>query len=299
MLSQQVASFLEHLATERRLSPRTLDGYGRDLGRLTTWAEDRDLTDAAALSPDHLQGFAAGLRRGGLSARSIQRVLSALRSFYEWLQREGALTANVARGVKGPRSERRLPATLEPDEITRLLSFPGEDPLALRDRALLELFYSSGLRLAELAGVQWLDLDLAAALVRVTGKGSKQRQLPVGQKACQALTRWRAAQVDWCGPADHVFTSRRGAGLSHRAIQDRVARRAREAGLGRRVHPHMLRHSFASHLLESSGQLRAIQDLLGHSDISTTQVYTHLDFQHLAKVYDAAHPRARRKSKGD
>ncbi|MEM1091768.1 MAG: tyrosine recombinase XerC [Pseudomonadota bacterium] len=295
-ISRQAAQFLQHLTDERQLSPRTCQAYQRDLARLAAFADKAGYEEPSELGPEEIRRFAAGMRREGLSGRSIARTLSALRSWFEWLIREDQLSLNPARGVRAPKAAKRLPRSLDPDEIERLLSFPGDDLLALRDRALLELFYSSGLRLAELAALRWSGFTADLSTVKVTGKGRKQRVLPVGSKAREALICWRNARP--ATTSDAVFVSTRGAALSHRAIQSRVALRARQMGLWQRVHPHMLRHSFASHLLESSGQLRAIQELLGHSDISTTQVYTHLDFQHLAKVYDAAHPRARTKPDG-
>ena len=293
-ISRQTARFLKHLGEERQLSPRTQDAYRRDLAKLSSFAAGTGLERPDQLSPDQLRNFAAGLRRRGLTGRSIARTLSAVRTWFEWLIREDELSLNPARGVRAPKAAKRLPKSLDPDEIQRLLSFPGDDLLAVRDRALLELFYSSGLRLAELASLTWAAFSADATTVKVTGKGRKQRVVPVGGKAREALAAWRRVRPS--ASSDAVFVSARGKALSHRAIQSRVALRARQMGLWQRVHPHMLRHSFASHMLESSGQLRAIQELLGHSDISTTQVYTHLDFQHLAKVYDAAHPRARGKS---
>ncbi len=292
-ICRQSARFLRHLTDERQLSPRTCQAYQRDLARLEAFAGKAGFEAPHELGADEIRRFAAGMRREGMSGRSIARTLSALRTWFEWLIREDQLSLNPARGVRAPKAAKKLPRSLDPDEILRLLSFPGDDLLAVRDRALLELFYSSGLRLAELGSLRWSDFASALATVKVTGKGRKQRVLPVGSKAREALKRWREARP--ASTTDAVFVSIRGAALSHRAIQSRVALRARQMGLWQRVHPHMLRHSFASHLLESSGQLRAIQELLGHSDISTTQVYTHLDFQHLAKVYDAAHPRARTK----
>ena len=290
-----IDGFIAHLGDERRLSPRTLDAYRRDLTRMLQYAATQDVRRAVELSPDHLRAFVASQHRRGLSARSIQRVLCAIRSFFRWLARETVVEANPAQGVRAPKARKRLPKTLDTEEISQLLDLPGNDPLTVRDRALLELFYSSGLRLAELAALNWQDLAVEEAVVRVTGKGDKVRIVPVGRKALAALAQWRDVHARLAANQQRVFLSRRGTPLSHRAIQSRVRARAEQKGLWKRVHPHMLRHSFASHMLESSGQLRALQELLGHADITTTQVYTHLDYQHLAKVYDQAHPRARQR----
>ena len=228
-----------------------------------------------------------------LSAKSLQRRLSACRSFYAWLLKQGRIAASPAVSIRGPKAPRKLPQVLDPDEAAALVEVPTDVPLGLRDRALLELFYSSGLRLSELCGLRWRDLHLDDGLVSVLGKGGKERIVPVGSFARNALREWRA---DSGGVEDGpVFPGRGGKPISPRAIQIRMRQLAQRQGLVKRVHPHLLRHSFASHVLESSGDLRGVQELLGHADISTTQIYTHLDFGHLAKVYDAAHPRARRR----
>ncbi len=292
-LEELLEQFLIHLRDERQVSAKTVIAYDRDLKKVLGFAAENGLADPTALSPAQIRSFASGLRRQGLSGRSIARNLSALRGWFEWLIREQQADRNPAQGLRAPKSPRRLPKALDPDEVERLLSFPGDDWLAVRDRAMLELFYSSGLRLAELATLTVKSFSAGDETVRVLGKGRKQRVLPVGSKARQALAHWRRCRLSLKMASEALFVSQRGGALSHRGIQARVAQRAKQMGLWQRVHPHMLRHSFASHLLESSGQLRAIQELLGHSDIATTQVYTHLDFQHLAKVYDAAHPRAR------
>jgi integrase/recombinase XerC len=256
----------------------------------------RALTDWRQLTAHHVRQFAADDHRRGLSGHSIQRRLSALRSFYAYLLREGKARNNPATDVRAPKSEQRLPAVLDVDAMAQLLNIEADDPLAIRDHAMLELFYSSGLRLSELVALDCRDLDLSQGTMEVTGKGRKTRILPVGRQACLALRRWlqeRAALNS--DPDGALFLNRSGGRLSRRAVQQRLGHWARRQGMDSRVHPHMLRHSFASHLLESSGDLRAVQDLLGHADISTTQIYTHLDFQHLAEVYDRAHPRARKR----
>jgi integrase/recombinase XerC len=291
-----VPEFLDHLRHERRLSPHTVSGYGRDLQAMVHFCRARALTDWRQLTAHHVRQFAADDHRRGLSGHSIQRRLSALRSFYAYLLREGKARNNPATDVRAPKSEQRLPAVLDVDAMAQLLNIKADSPLAIRDHAMLELFYSSGLRLSELVALDCRDLDLSQGTMEVTGKGRKTRILPVGRQACLALRRWlreRAALNS--DPDGALFLNRSGGRLSRRAVQQRLGHWARRQGMDSRVHPHMLRHSFASHLLESSGDLRAVQDLLGHADISTTQIYTHLDFQHLAEVYDQAHPRARKR----
>lgn len=291
-----IERFLAKLRNERRLSPHTLLGYGRDLNNLLHFCRTRGLGGWRAVDDHQLRAYIAGRHRAGLGGRSLQRELSAIRSFFSYLVGEHELADNVAVGISAPKSPRRLPKALDVDQSSRLMNISGDDDLAVRDRAILELFYSSGLRLSELVGLNIDAVDLRDAMVRVTGKGSKARLVPVGRFACAALQVWlsrRAGYVDGTQPA--LFVTRAGRRLSVRSVQERLRGWALRQGLGVHVHPHMLRHSFASHLLESSGDLRAVQELLGHADIATTQVYTHLDFQHLAKVYDQAHPRARKK----
>ena len=292
MGATRIDAFLEHLAVERRMSPNTLDGYRRDLAALQAWAE-LHARELQALEGEDVRAFVAAEHRRGLSPKSLQRRLSAVRSCYRWLLKQGLVVANPAAAVRAPKAPRKLPQVLDPDEAQALVEVPTDVPLGLRDRALLELFYSSGLRLSELCNLRWGDLDLDNGLVTVLGKGSKQRTVPVGSHACKALREWRAGP----GAGDDkapVFPGRHGP-ITPRAVQLRLRELAKRQGLFKRVHPHLLRHSFASHVLESSGDLRGVQELLGHADIATTQIYTHLDFQHLAKVYDAAHPRAKRK----
>ncbi|WP_242112548.1 tyrosine recombinase XerC [Luteimonas aquatica] len=291
-----IADFIAHLQVERRLSAHTLDAYRRDLDALSAWTRAQGMDDPAALRDADIRAFVAAERRRGLSATSLQRRLSACRSYYQWLLKHGRIAANPAVSVRAPKAPRKLPQVLDTDEAVRLVELPTDAALGLRDRALLELFYSSGLRLSELCGLRWRDLDLDGGLVTVLGKGSKQRSVPVGSHAREALRAWRG-QTGAANDAP-VFPGRHGAPISPRAVQIRVKQLGVRQGLFKHVHPHMLRHSFASHVLESSGDLRGVQELLGHADIATTQIYTHLDFQHLAKVYDAAHPRAKRKSSG-
>jgi integrase/recombinase XerC len=244
-----------------------------------------------------VRGWVSAMHRHGLSGKSIQRALSALRTFYRYLLREGIVTRNPANGVSAPKSTRRLPGTLTADQATRLVTLEAADPLAVRDRALLELLYSSGLRLSELVNLDVSELDVAGGSVRVTGKGRKVREVPVGAQARAALKEWLAQRAQFAPAGESaVFLTLAGRRLGARAVQARLRSRARRQGMELPVHPHMLRHSFASHVLESSGDLRAVQEMLGHANISTTQIYTHLDFQHLAGVYDKAHPRARKKA---
>ena len=292
-LLKQFLAYLEH---ERGLSPCTLEAYRRDLGQLIAFLDEQGVDRPERVNEHHVRALVARRHRQGLGGRSLQRLLSATRSFFRFLLKERLVEQNPAAGVRAPKSGKRLPATLDPDTIDRLLDFPTDTTIAARDRAMMELFYSSGLRLSELAGLDWENLDLGSGLVTVTGKGNRQRMVPIGSKACEALLTWRRMRAEWAGfEVRRVFVSRRGKPISVRNVQDRIRYWARRQGIPQHVHPHLLRHSFASHILESSGDLRAVQELLGHADIATTQVYTHLDFQHLAEVYDKAHPRARRK----
>lgn len=292
--SAPVAGFLAHLSAERQASPHTLDAYRRDLAALAGWAQSHGV-DVEAVDGEHLRAFIADEHRRGCAPKTLQRRLSACRSFYGWLLRHGRIGANPAIGIRAPKAPRKLPRVLDPDEAKALVETPVDAPLGLRDRALLELFYSSGLRLSELCGLSWSQVDLDDGLVTVHGKGSRERIVPVGSHARAALAEWRASTG--AAGTDPVFPGRGGRPITPRAVQLRVRQLAERQGLFKQVHPHMLRHSFASHILESSGDLRGVQELLGHADLSTTQIYTHLDYQHLAKVYDAAHPRARRKSR--
>lgn len=295
-LVDAVAAFLLDLERAGRLSPRSREAYRRDLKRLLTWADARGIVRLDALDLTALRGFAAAEMRAGLDPRTIQRRLSALRKWFDWLERQGRVKGNPAADLRAPRTRRKLPVTLDPDQVLKLLELPGTSPLDVRDRALMELCYSSGLRVSELADARWSRLDEREGLLRVIGKGNKERIVPVGRHALKALDAWRPLHLGLTGgEEDIIFTTRTGSPLSVRSIQQRMAQRAREQGIDQRVHPHQLRHSFASHILESSGDLRAVQELLGHANLSTTQIYTHLDFQHLAEVYDRTHPRARSK----
>jgi integrase/recombinase XerC len=323
-----IERFRRYLATEKRCSPHTLAAYTRDLQTLVSYCDRSGLTSWTDLDSGHLRTFAARLHAAGLGPRSIQRRLSAVRSFYEFLQREahvlrtGArpiaaagisaetagsaddghgglaqLRGNPGKDVRAPKAARRLPETLDADQMARLLDIPAGEPLATRDRAIMELLYSSGLRLAEVVGLDLGHLDLPDRMVHVLlGKGRKGRSVPVGRLALRAFEQWLVERAGLARPGEQaLFVGRSGRRLGRRAVELRVAYWARRQGLAASVYPHLFRHSFASHLLESGAELRGVQELLGHADIATTQIYTHLDFQHLARIYDATHPRARRK----
>lgn len=288
-----LGEFLSYLAGERRLSPLTVKHYGRDVEALLDLIGDKPLGE---LQVHDIRRAIALLHGRGLTGKSLARRLAAWRGFFAFLARKHGYGANPCLGVKPPKAKKSLPPTLSPDEAAKLVEIPGTDSLALRDRAIFELCYSSGLRLSELAGLNPGQLNFTEGTVTVTGKGAKTRIVPMGSYAAAALQDWLAARSVLARPGEPaLFVSRRGGRLSPRAIEARFAAWAKKQQIGSRVHPHVLRHSFASHLLQSSGDLRAVQEMLGHASISTTQVYTHLDFQHLARVYDAAHPRAKRK----
>jgi integrase/recombinase XerC len=293
---QELADFLQRLKTERRLSPHTVAAYQHDLNALLGFCERERIASFDTLDSFAVRRFAAESHRRGLGARSVARRLSAVRTFLNYLIERGVLNSNAGVHVQAPKAPRRLPATLDADQVASLLAIEGREPLTLRDRAMLELFYSSGLRLAELVGLNLGDVDVADSTVRVLGKGSKARVVPVGAKALAALADWLAVRVELARAGEPaMFVSQRGERVSPRTVQKRVNDWARRQGAPTGVHPHMLRHSFATHVLESSRNLRAVQEMLGHASLSTTQIYTHLDFQHLASVYDQAHPRARRR----
>lgn len=304
-------AFLHDCRTLRRMSAATLTAYRRDLTELAQLAAAAQVADLRALTQADVRRFAARLHGRGLAPASLARLLSAWRSFYRWLGQRQEVTVNPVAGVRAPRRARRLPKALPVDQAVRLVSQAPEDgALALRDKAMVELLYSSGLRLAELVSLDWRAfgaeggqaasvswIDLPQREVVVTGKGGKQRQVPLGAAAAQALQAWLAVRSTLARLEPRaLFVSARGTRLAPRSVQQRLEQLARRLGLGVHVHPHVLRHSMASHVLQSSGDLRAVQELLGHANISTTQIYTQLDWQHLAKVYDAAHPRARRKA---
>ena len=290
-MTEPVETYLQHLATERRLSPHTVKNYRLDLQLLRECAAAKPLPD---LNVSDIRNCVVRLRSKGLSAASVARHLSSWRGFYNFACRRLHYASNPCTGLRPPKAAKPLPKTLSPDACAQLLGKPANSPLEVRDQAMFELFYSSGLRLSELVGVNLTDLDAQNGEVSVTGKGNKTRIVPVGEKAREAIRAWlaiRPAAPD--EPA--LFVGQTGKRLGQRSVELRLARWVRHAGLNQHVHPHMLRHAFASHVLQSSGDLRAVQEMLGHASISTTQVYTHLDWQHLAKVYDQAHPRAKKK----
>ncbi|MEM9384040.1 MAG: tyrosine recombinase XerC [Pseudomonadota bacterium] len=290
--------FLHGLAVERRASAHTISNYTRDIASVLAFCRDRELDTPAELGASALRDWLAREHRRGLAPRSLARRLSAVRQWLNSLVQFGELPNNPAQDLQAPKADKRLPAVLAPDTMARLLREVDDDPLTQRDLAIMELFYSSGLRLAELTSANLSDLDLRDGTIRVTGKGNNMRIVPVGSQARDALTRWLRVRSAREGE-QALFTSQRGRRLSRRSVQQRVKQWGRAQGLDHTVHPHLFRHSFATHVLESSGDLRAVQELLGHADISTTQVYTHLDFQHLANVYESAHPRAGRRRSTD
>jgi integrase/recombinase XerC len=287
--------YLSHLRHERGLSENTAESYARDLRSLFELAGETPLND---IHPNQARRFVAILHSRGLEGRTLARMLSAWRGFYRYLARDHGLTRNPFQGIRAPKAAKTLPKVLSPDEAARLVDLPGDEPMTIRDRAMFELFYSSGLRLSELTGLELGDVDLQDSTVRVTGKGNKTRVVPVGDFARRAIEAWLSARATIARPEQQaMFVDARSRAVSARTVQRRLDAWAIRQGLSQHVHPHMLRHSFASHVLQSSGDLRAVQEMLGHASISTTQVYTHLDYQYLAKIYDAAHPRAKKKSK--
>jgi integrase/recombinase XerC len=289
--------FIRHLEFERRLSPLTCENYRRDLDTLAAWCEKSGVSGWGDLNSEHVRAYSASCFRKGLSARSIQRRLSASRTFFRYLMREKKVETNPITSVSAPKGKKRLPGNLDADRMARLLSIPGDGAIIDRDRAILELLYSSGLRLAELVDLNIGDVDVHDATVRVTGKGNKDRVVPVGRQALKAVRQWSITRIDLANADEKaMFVSNRGTRISSRSVQARVKHWAKKQGIDANVYPHLFRHSFATHVLESSHDLRGVQELLGHANISTTQVYTHLDFQHLAQIYDQTHPRARKKS---
>ena len=291
-----IERFIRHLETERRLSPLTCKNYRRDLETLLAYLESAGVAEWRHLDAEHVRSYSAACFRKGLGARSIQRRLSAARTFFSYLIREKHADKNPAKSVSAPKANKRLPGNLDADRMARLLDIPGKGAIVDRDRAILELLYSSGLRLAELVNLNCGDVDPHDATVRVTGKGSKERIVPVGRHALKALARWQKSRNGLASVEETaLFVSNRGTRISPRSVQARVSHWARRQGIDTNVYPHLFRHSFATHMLESSHDLRGVQELLGHANIATTQVYTHLDFQHLAQIYDQTHPRARKK----
>lgn len=292
-----IETFIEHLAAERRLSPHTCSNYCRDLNKLERHLQHLGIEGWDAVDARQMRRFIALQHQQGLGGRSLMRLLSSIRTFYHYLLREGQVADNPALGISAPKAPSRLPKTLDVDQVNGLLQIDDEDPLACRDLAMMELFYSSGLRLAELVSLDLNAIDLRDGSLRVTGKGRKIREVPVGRVAIEAIEAWLGLRDGLASPEERaLFVSSRGSRISPRTIQLRLKQWGERQGVRGGLHPHRLRHSFASHMLESSGDLRAVQEMLGHADISTTQIYTHLDFRHLAEVYDGAHPRAKKGS---
>lgn len=290
--------FLRYLEVQKRYSTHTVSNYRQDLKFFCEFLRAEGVGCWSDVRSSQVRAFAALRHRSGLSGRSVQRTLSSLRAMFRFLLKRQQVSQNPADGVVAPKSEQKLPVALPVDQVDRLLSTRADTPLDIRDLAMMELTYSSGLRLSELVALNVLDVDLGEGLVRVTGKGDKTRLVPVGRKACCALREWISTRTQLAVLGEQaLFVGKLGKRLGPRMVQKCMRRWSERQGLDRRLHPHMLRHSFASHLLESSGDLRAVQELLGHADISTTQIYTHVDFQHLAQVYDQAHPRAKRSKK--
>ncbi|CAH9014740.1 tyrosine recombinase XerC [Candidatus Nitrosacidococcus sp. I8] len=295
-----VDNFIHHLKYERNLSPHTMTSYQHDLKKVIAFCDQEDVANWKQFNPRKVRTLITSLSKEGLSSRSIQRLLSATRSFYIYLRKEHGVDHNPIEGITPPKEDRKLPHSLDTDQIAQLFNINSEvnKELLIRDWAILELFYSSGLRLSELAHLNRENLDLNSGMVRVVGKGAKTREVPVGRQAMAVLSRWFSLRSAWIRSGEQaVFITRRGYRISPRAIQKRLNLWGHMQGFNVAIHPHRLRHAFATHLLENSGDLRAVQELLGHESISTTQIYTHLDFQHLAKVYDQAHPRAKRKAR--
>jgi integrase/recombinase XerC len=291
--------FIQVLRSEKYYSPHTCKNYARDLENFARYLAAREIKKWSEVNYNLVSAYAAHRFRSGLKSRTIQRDLSSIRSFYQYLIRQGAMKSNPAMEVRAPKAEHLLPKTCDAEQIDRLFhDNKTDDGLLIRDLAMFELMYSSGLRLAELVGIDLNYIDLAQQQLIVTGKGNKTRYLPIGAKAVKAIRRWLQVRVDYCRNDNEqaLFISKQGKRISHRNVQSRLNHLVKRQSLDQHLSPHALRHSFATHMLESSGDLRAVQELLGHADIKTTQIYTHLDFQHLAKVYDAAHPRAKRKS---
>ena len=292
-LQYEIDQFKQYITSEKHYSKHTCDGYVRDLTKLQTFCIESETHLINDIKDFHIRHFLGKLRRQNLSNTSIQRWLSSLRSFFLFCAKQKWVLDNPVDGIQAPKREKKLPKTLDVDQVSQLVEIDGNDFLSTRDRAILELTYSSGLRLAEIVSLNINDINFREAQLIVTGKGNKTRILPVGKHAREALKVWVKSRNTLPVEDDTaLFVTQKGKRLSRRSVQARFKKIGIQQGLAQHLHPHMLRHSFASHILESSGDLRAVQELLGHADISTTQIYTHLDFQHLAKVYDQTHPRA-------
>ncbi len=298
--TEQLAAFYAYMRSEKQFSPHTQSNYARDLEKFQQFCAQKSVMALPDLGVNHVRMAVAHLHREGLGGKSLQRWLSSLRSFFQFCVRHGWMKNNIADGISAPKAPKMLPKTLDADQAAQFVQIEGDEFINKRDRALVELIYSSGLRLAEVVSLNLVDIDWSDAMLTVTGKGKKTRMLPIGSYAVSALKDWLVERKQYTQDNEQaLFTTQRGGRISHRAVQMRMQQLSIQQGMDNPVHPHMLRHSFASHMLESSGDLRLVQELLGHSNISTTQIYTHLDFQHLAKVYDQAHPRATRKTKNE
>lgn len=293
-LQQPVKAFLTYLRVERQLSPHTLSNYARQLSALILMLDEMAVNRWQALEVSQVRGLLTRSKRTGLQSASLAVRFSALRSFLDWMVERKELAINPAKSISVPKADRQLPSNMDVDEVNQLLNIESADPLAIRDRTMLELMYSAGLRLSELVGLDCQQLDRVAGEIWVMGKGQKERKLPIGRVAITWLEHWLPLRELYTPQSDALFISRHGRRISHRQVQKRFELWGLRQGVGSHIHPHKLRHSFATHMLESSGDLRAVQELLGHANLATTQIYTHLDFQHLAAVYDAAHPRAKR-----
>jgi len=301
MLQIQINKFLSHLEIVKQLSFHTIDSYKRDLKKFKAYLDDQEVLDWPGVSEHDVRSYVNKERRRGLNPRSLQRLLSSIRSFFNYLIDEGVLTTSPAHGISSPKAANLLPKAMDTDLVQRLLDFKPKGNIEIRDKAIAEVLYSSGLRLAELCSLDLTSISIKERSCRVVGKGNKTRDLPIGRKAIQAIRDWLVHRDDFIKEADisneqALFLNNKGKRISARSVQLRLEKLSKMRGVPS-VNPHMLRHSFASHVLESSGDLRAVQEMLGHSDISTTQIYTKLDFQHLSKVYDEAHPRAKKTGK--
>lgn len=293
-LELPVEAFLRFLRVERQLSPHTIESYHHQLTAIIEIVAPAGLRDWRQLDATQVRMITARSKRKGLEAASLALRLSALRSFIDWQVSQGVMSVNPAKGISAPKQARHLPKNLDVDDVNRLLNIDASDPLAVRDRTMLEVMYGAGLRLSELVGLDCRHMNMASGEVWVMGKGSKERKLPIGRTAIHWLEQWLPLREIYDPVDDAVFVSKLGKRISVRSVQKRFAEWGVKQGVTSHINPHKLRHSFATHMLESSGDLRAVQELLGHANLTTTQIYTHLDFQHLAKVYDAAHPRAKR-----
>ena len=302
MLVAEIKVFLSYLESVKQYSLHTLKGYQRDLEKLSEYLSTNDRQDWKNVNEHDIRTFINSERRRGLSPRSIQRLLSSCRTFHEHLLTEGKIKLNPAKNIVSPKSAQLLPKAMDADLVQRLLDFKPKGMIEIRDKAIAELLYSSGLRLSEICKLDLEDIDLKERICVVTGKGNKTRMVPVGTKAIQSLRDWIIYRNELLESKETqtnaLFLNNKGSRISARSIQLRLEKLCLQRGLPG-INPHMLRHSFASHVLESSGDLRAVQEMLGHSDIGTTQIYTKLDFQHLSKVYDKAHPRAKKGAKND